>query len=155
MIFDSIENIKLYVGIKPLIDQAIYFLIENNLDNMPEQRIGIQGEDLYLMIQHYDSEKIFGRSYEAHNNYIDIQYIISGAESIIYSNRKHLTVEKQYDDETDVALYRYDSDVVPMKLNLGCADFAVFFPEDAHMPKLQTEGGPVAVKKAVLKIRVQ
>ena len=77
MIFDSIENIKLYCGLNPLIDKAIDFLLDIELSDLEEQRIDIQGEELYVMIQHYDTKTVSGRSYEAHNNYIDIQYVIS------------------------------------------------------------------------------
>ena len=154
MIFDSIENIKLYCGLNPLIDRAFNYLIDTELSGLEEQSIDIQGEELYLMIQHYDTEPVFGRSYEAHNNYIDIQYVISGEETMICGNRKNLSIETEYNADTDCTLYHYNRDAADVKLNFGCGDFAVFYPVDAHIPKLQTGDTPSAVKKAVFKIRI-
>ena len=153
MIFDSIENVRRYRGLSPLMDQALDFLVGNDLGGMPEQRIDIRGDDVYVMIQHYDTEDISGRSFETHDEYIDIQFVISGSETIVCGNRKDLVVEKAYDSEADCTLYHFDEKTRAVGLNLESNDFAVLFPGDGHVPKLRTGSVASKVKKAVFKVR--
>ena len=153
MILDSMENAKLYSGLSPLIDRAIRFLVDTDMSEMAEQQIEIDGDDLYVMIQHYDTESTQGRSFETHNAYIDLQYVISGVETIFYSPRRLLSAENEYDAEKDYTLYAYRSSDTPVILNLQTSDFAIFYPTDGHIPKLATSNIPQGVKKAVFKIR--
>lgn len=155
MILDSIENAKLYRGLSPLIDRAIGFLVDTDMSEMSEQQIDIDGDDLYVMIQHYDTESAEGRGYETHNTYIDLQYVISGIETLLYSPRRLLTVENEYDAEKDYALYAYRSSDSPLILNLQTSDFVIFYPTDGHIPKVATGNIPHGVKKAVFKIRAE
>ena len=41
-----------------------------------------------------------------------------------------------------------------MRFLMGEGDFAICFPEDAHMPKIST-GKPEYVRKAVIKVRLR
>ena len=154
MIFDSIDNIKQYLGLSPSMDRAIDFLVNNNVSDLEEQRIDIAGDDVYVMIQHYSTEGLAGRSFETHDDYIDIQYVASGVETIIYGNRRDLAVEKAYDPKADCTLYQLDGVERTISLDMKAGDFAVFFPADGHVPKIWTTDVPSKVVKAVFKVRV-
>ena len=154
MIFDTIVNAEKYTCLSDLVGTALAYLKEHDLAGLEEQRIDIQGDEIYVMIQHYDTEGAAGRSFETHDKYIDIQYVISGTETIVYASRDTLTVEQPYDGDNDCTLYHYDTNMRSTPLNMATGDFAIFFPDDAHVPKLQTETTPAAVKKAVFKVKV-
>ena len=154
MIFDTIVNAEKYTCLSDLVGTALAYLKEHDLAGMEEQRIDIQNSDVYVMIQHYDTESAASRFYESHDDYIDIQYMISGTETMVYSNRKLLAIETEYNAESDCTLYHHNRDVISTDLNLGKGDFAIFYPMDAHIPKLQSGGTSRGVKKAVFKVRV-
>lgn len=88
------------------------------------------------------------RVFEAHRNYLDIHFVISGEEGMGYADISKLTVTKEYDESGDYLLLSGDYD----KLILKPGDFCITFPEDAHIPAM-TAGGE-GLKKAVVKIRL-
>ena len=88
-----------------------------------------------------------GREFESHKQFIDIQCVIEGTEQIEYADLQTLTVTKPYTEDGDCALEIGKG----VMLTLNAGDFAVFCPEDAHMPGCAINGDIVA-KKAVIKI---
>ena len=87
-----------------------------------------------------------GRTFEAHRRYIDIQCVLSGDERIDCADLSHLSPTTAYNEEKDLAMYAG----VGSSLMLRKGDFAVFFPDDAHLPCI----GEGKVKKVVIKIPV-
>jgi YhcH/YjgK/YiaL family protein len=87
---------------------------------------------------------------EAHEIYIDVQYLINGEEKIYYINKKGLEIDKPYTEGGDYALYKFDSASEFITYTSG--EGVVFFPEDAHLPT-RAVGEPMTVNKAVLKLR--
>ncbi len=86
--------------------------------------------------------------FEAHRDFIDIHYIISGEEEIVCNLCDDLKVTKEYNKDEDYMLLDGKGDV----LNLKNGDFAVVFPQDAHAPaaKIKSENH----SRAVAKIRI-
>lgn len=90
------------------------------------------------------------RCYEAHNDYIDVQLVISGAEALEVAPREECTETKPYAADGDCALYSNEFEGEQYLLCPG--RFIAVWPEDAHMPGICLED-PADVKKAVFKIR--
>ena len=65
---------------------------------------------------------------------------------------EYLKETKGYNEIDDVAFYK-DKDIKPQNLLLGNGYFAIFFPQDGHMPQLCVDK-PELVKKVVIKVRV-
>jgi len=80
MIYDNIENASRYTGLSKLIATGLS-TIPSYLGCDPG-RYEIDGDDLFLLVQHYDSVPAENKKWETHRRYIDIQYIESGCESI-------------------------------------------------------------------------
>ena len=89
------------------------------------------------------------REFEAHRDFIDIHYILSGSEAFAYANVEGLKTTKEYDKEDDYELL--DGDKSLITLNAG--DFCITFPQDAHIPFFQKNGEERLVR-AVAKIRL-
>ena len=89
------------------------------------------------------------KSFEAHKDYIDIHYCISGSEGIGYADVQTLTPTTEYDKENDYFLLsgKYQ------KVILREGDFCVVFPEDAHIPMMAGEGDGKLLK-AVAKVKL-
>ena len=92
------------------------------------------------------------KGYEAHREYIDIQYLISGEEKICCAPLEYLKEKAAYNTEKDVAFYD-EADVKPQELLLGNGYFAILYPQDGHMPQLCVKE-PMAVKKVVVKVKI-
>ena len=151
MILDQLDNYQLY----PFGDAwqvAFDFLLSLNAD-AEEKRYALQGDDIYAMVQSYDTELSVAKLPEAHRTYIDIQVLLAGTERIAWHPVDALTISKPYARDADIAFYDRPDPLGTM-LNLEPEAFAVFFPGDAHTPGLQIDG-PCRVKKVVIKIAAE
>ena len=88
---------------------------------------------------------------ESHKKYIDVQYIVKGAELVGHDFLQDKTPSRAYDEAADFMLFS-ETPVFFSRLDKG--NFAVFFPSDLHMPNIKIDK-PLAVKKVVIKIGLQ
>jgi biofilm protein TabA len=150
MIADTLALSSRYESLAPRFGAAFAFL--HNLG--ADQALGrheISGDDCFALVQSYTTKPIAEAKFEAHRKYIDIQFIQSGQETLLWAPQAGLAETQSYDDEKDFALFATPSIATPLKLRAG--EFAIFFPEDAHAPTLELEA-PCQVRKVVLKVRV-
>ena len=94
--------------------------------------------------------------FEAHRDHLDVHVPLEGAESIGYTPLDERLVPGgpvpvfQGDDVT-YAAFPSDDDMSVVRLVEGM--YALFGPDDVHMPKLQTDG-PSPLRKVVVKVPV-
>jgi biofilm protein TabA len=150
MIIDSISNHSLYAGLGPRIARGLEFLANLDLSEFAAGRQEIDGDDVFALFQSTRSVEEEGRFFEAHRSCIDIQFIVSGEETIRVADVKSLTETTPYDPERDIAFY---SLAPGSAARLRPGDFALLFPHDAHLPLLPTES-PGPIRKIVVKVRV-
>ena len=150
MILDSITRAAAYRSLGPRIAAGLEYLTGFDPDT-PLGRHLIDGEDLFAVVQEYETAPASEKRFESHLRYIDIQYLASGRERMLHAPADTLQVETPYNDEKDVAFYQ-DPPVSSSMLVLP-GQFALFYPADGHKPGLMA-GGRDAVRKVVLKVRV-
>jgi len=148
MIYDHIDNIGLYrFGAAAM--KAFEFLKTLTPDTS-EETFELDGRDVYVMVQSYETEAEPSPILEAHRKYIDIQYCIANAEYIAVAPLDESTIKTPYDGEKDVAFY------LAQKMMTLCAmtpgRFVLLFPTDEHFAKMAAEA-PCRIKKAVVKLR--
>jgi biofilm protein TabA len=160
MIADSICNKDLYAGISPGLAQAMDYVEAIKAEGFTTQTVELDGRNVYAMYQSYVTESTEGRQYEAHRRYIDVQYIVEGEEIIRAADLAGMARMSDYDAEKDVqwfmpetAAARIEKAAAVNMIHLKAGQFGIFFPQDAHMPKLAA-GSPGAVKKIVVKVAV-
>lgn len=148
MILDKIGNINNYVGISKNMDLAIDYISKNDLRSLSAGKYEISGNDVYILIQEYETKLIEDSILESHRKYVDIQYVLDGEELIGYAPIDELSVSKDYDDENDYMLH--EGKFETHKISGG--KFAAYFPNDGHKPTIN----PVKnnVKKAVVKVKL-
>ena len=108
----------------------------------------ISGPEMRASVQSYETQARELCRFESHVDFIDIQFTISGVEGIDWSPRSLLEKEGAFGN--DVQFWRPPADGYTTLLQ-SAGRFAVFFPEDAHRPKVQS-GQSAPVKKVVIKI---
>lgn len=132
-------------------DKAFAFLKNTDLSKLEIKRYDIDGEKLYASVMEYVSKNEEDVKYEAHRQYIDIQYVINGVEEMgvaPLSALKEVTVP--YDATKDVGFMT----VKKCKLYNATPDrFFIFFPSDIHRPSVKS-GQNSQVKKVVVKVKV-
>jgi len=104
---------------------------------------------MYALPQEYTPKPRVERVIEAHRDYIDIHIMVKGVEFFGVANKADLTAlgyDEKHDAETlsgDVRLFAFRE-----------GEFAVLFPQDAHLPGVKARGSTRLVKKVVLKVPV-
>ncbi|MFZ5878063.1 MAG: YhcH/YjgK/YiaL family protein [Chloroflexota bacterium] len=148
MIFDTLDHLSRYDGLGHNLPRALKFLAEQDLSTLPDGRTDIDGDDLYAMMQAYDTKPAEQGKWEAHRKYIDIQYVISGTERMGFASLRTMQLGEYIPDRDFQAMSGTGSFV-----DVFAGSFVIFFPEDAHMPGLYVDE-PQPVRKVVLKVRV-
>lgn len=151
MIFDTVENIDTYRGLAPAIDSAIDYVKNTDLAALEDQRVTIDGDRVFAIIQSYDTEPQENKRFEAHRKYIDLQYLISGTEVIFQTQTTGLQDAVPYDVEKDIVFLEGDTAETAMVFVPG--SFSLLFPQDAHKPGCNY-GESGQVRKCVVKIAV-
>lgn len=149
MIYDNIYNLETYAGISDDIRIGLEWL----RDVKPEVGVGVYelSPCAKAIISEYTTKHENEYGYEAHRKFIDIQYLISGKEKVDCLPLEYLKETRAYTVENDAAFYK-EAGVKPLELLLGNDFFAIFFPQDGHMPQLCIDE-PEFVKKVVIKIK--
>ncbi len=150
MIIDQLENLGQYGDIRSHL-QIMEILRNRPFDEMEPGRYDVEGDDLYFTLARYDTAPLEQGKLEAHETYIDVQYVVRGEEMIGYAPRNSVTAATDYDPDTDAALY--DPPAPMTLLRLRPQTFCVFYPQDAHLPGCCLEK-PQSVTKVVIKIRI-
>ena len=132
------------------IAEAIAFMENVKFDEM-ELGKHVINDDFFLLIQKYDSKEPFEGRFEAHKNYVDIQYVVEGKESIGIAAVTAVKVSEAYDPERDVEFYEEPEEAAEFVLTAG--GYAILYPADAHKPGIRV-GESVPMKKMVGKVRI-
>ncbi|MBQ9789188.1 MAG: YhcH/YjgK/YiaL family protein [Lentisphaeria bacterium] len=151
MIFDSLKNFAKYSVFTDDATKKISEFIAKADLNLPIGRNEIDGDKLFASVQSYTTRDLSASVYEVHHEYVDIQLILAGEESIYYTTDEKVEETKAYAAEGDCALYAFKKETATM-LNLQVGDFAVFLPYELHMPCVDSVNGKKEIRKIVVKI---
>lgn len=148
MIIDSLKNSGLAELLHPDFKLVFDYVKSHDLSLHEPGRIELKGADVYINIAHVDGKESAEAVLETHEQYIDIQFPLSGVESFGWKGTGDLTRQsRQYDAKDDIAFFE---DAPHTFFTLHPGEFAVFFPADGHAPCI----GQGRIKKAIAKIKV-
>lgn len=86
---------------------------------------------------------------EAHREYLDIQYILEGQDTVGWAPVETLTPAEEFNTQKDKGMFTGNND--PMVIKAGYC--YVVYPEDAHAPNCHLEQ-PNDYRKIVVKLKV-
>ena len=110
----------------------------------------IIGEDMYATVQEYDTVAREAARFESHREHVDLQYTISGTEGIDWCPRGELEPDGPFANDVQFWL----PPATPLvTLIQSPGRFSVFYPSDAHRPKVDVGGG--RVRKLVIKVHLK
>lgn len=149
MIYDSLANIASYKGFSSDLYAGLRFLQQASPDLAPgTYQISPR---VKAIVFEYETKVKNEVGYEAHRKNIDIQYLLKREERVACVPVEKLKETKPYSEEKDVAFFT--ASVQPIEMKLGDGYFAIFFPQDGHMPQLSVDE-PMMVKKVVMKVEI-
>lgn len=151
MIVAELNEWRRYAGVLPGLNQAFEFL--EQLDaSRPDGRYELDGDRIYCLVQRYKTKPVDQGVFEAHQRYVDVQFLVAGRETILWAPLPALTtVTQPYIPEKDYTFFAPVPGSMPVRLLAG--RFAILFPTDGHAPCLEFDG-PSDVIKAVVKVRL-
>ena len=132
MIKDSINNAETYYKISEKLREGFEWIKNNDLVNMPDGKYKIS-ESIYANLQSYITKD--NAPYEAHRDYIDIQYMVQGEELSGVTNYSNCQTTEKYNKEKDIEFLACNKKEEFFKISEG--EFFVFFPHDAHKPAIK------------------
>jgi len=147
LIIDTIEHADAYVFLGGHFLEAMRFLKQHKDGGLPLDRYEIS-ENAYALVKRYDSKPAQDCGYEAHRDYTDVQYLVSGDEFMGWAPKEKLHTEK-YIREKDKYALAGKGELYP----LHAGEFMILFPEDGHAPCI-AYGKSMPIEKIILKIRV-
>lgn len=148
MILDTIQQANRYLTLNPGFAAAFAFLDRPDLPELPVGRYEIDGDKVYALVQRQPGHKPDAGKLEAHRKYIDIQVVLGGVDTMGWRPTPTCAgIALPYSDEKDVMLF---TDQPTAWTAVGPGEFAIFFPEDAHLPMI-SDG---ELYKVVLKVHV-
>ncbi len=131
--------------------KAFLFLKDHDFTKMELKRYDIDGDNLYAPVSEYYSKREEDAKYEAHQKYIDIQYVASGKELIGIGKMNDLKETLQNYDAAKDVMFMSVNNIKNYTADPG--RFFVFFPDDLHRPGMR-DGDSTLVRKVVIKIRI-
>ena len=147
MIIDTIDNLKKYKDLNSNISEVVNFCKNKNLQNLPDGRFDIDGDNAFGIVMTMDLRKPNEAKLETHRKYIDIQLVLKNEEKMGYTPLEDLLISEGYDLKTDLEFWQ---DKIQSLFTVKYNQFAMFFTDDGHMPLI----GEGQVKKIVFKLHV-
>lgn len=110
------------------------------------------GEGVFALEQVYTGKPAGEGRFEAHDQYVDLQAVLSGEEAMEVTARAGLAVTEDLLADKDLVFLGERAPVSRWFVAPG--EIAVFFPGDAHKPSLAAGTTPVLAHKTVVKVRL-
>jgi biofilm protein TabA len=146
MIFDSLEHSRRYLPLHPGFDAGFRFLKSHSIEQLRDGETVIEGDRLFALGMATKGKGKENALFETHRKYIDIQFIVSGCDTIGWDEQARCTPDpKGYNTDKDVEFY---TNRPMLWIPISTGRFAIFYPEDAHAPL----GTDTFVHKIVVKV---
>ncbi len=149
MIIDYIRNANMYTCLGERMEIALKYLQENDFSHFEPGKYMIEGNNVFALVQQYETRLMENMQWEGHRKYIDIHYVVEGVERIGYALLEDMKVIHEYSEESDGFSAEGDGIFLTMK----CGMFIILTPDDIHMPGIVVDK-PQLIKKVVMKILI-
>ena len=149
MILSNLKNRVELEKLHPLMSRLFEFLEQTDVLNLPLGIHEIEGKDLFINNQ---SPELFTKEnapIEVHKNYIDVQVLLEGAETMGWKPLEEIaTWRGEYDEAKDV---RFSDERCDHFVTLKAGELTVFYPEDGHAPAI----GDAPIRKFIAKLKIK
>ena len=148
MIVDRLTNSDMYNSLNPSF-KAVFDKLKTLDPKDGEIEFVIDKDNVFAhtsVVKNTDSAE---REFEAHRKFIDVHFILQGAEKYVYANINELEQTTEYDEADDFLMLKGKGSTITLK----AGDFCIVYPEDAHIPTLEKVSDEDIVR-GVVKVRI-
>jgi len=147
MIFDVVAQLHQYLGVIPSAIDLQTWLQQTDWSQVADGTVETpMGFRAFVQTAPSKTESQSLEKFECHDQHIDLQVLLEGAEQMAWRSRLHCHAPKgDYNLDKDV---RFFSDAPEHQIYLHPMQFVLLFPNDVHAPAIS--GG--ILKKLVVKI---
>ena len=136
MILDVLENLHCYLSLNKRFAKAFDFLMRPDLKELPEDRYKIDGERVYAIVDKGPGRNRKDAMLETHEKYIDIQLVLAGTDEMGWKPKASCVQPSgNYSQKKDLQFFLDEPDAWLTTLPRV---FTIFFPDDAHMPRISS-----------------
>ncbi|BFG69489.1 YhcH/YjgK/YiaL family protein [Sediminibacterium sp. KACHI17] len=150
MVIDHISRAALYFHLHPGIETALRYIQTTDFTQLENGKYELDGEQLFAIVQAYDTKDPDTEKLEAHKKFIDVQYVVSGQEKMGHALLSTQVPSREYQSDDDFMLFDETPDFFTV---VTAGMFTIFYPSDLHMPCIIHERS-TPVKKVVVKVSV-
>lgn len=150
MIIDYLKNSEQYESLHPLFKKAFDFMRDFIENDKPAGKYEIMGDELFALVQTYNTSPVSECRFEAHKRYIDIQFVVKGKEIMGVAPVEELTATAPFSDENDIVFFN-EKNGCDIKMTEGM--YIILYPWEAHMPRCILDE-ETFTKKIVMKIKI-
>ena len=140
------KDINRYAAVIPGLEEAVKTI--EALESLEPATVPLSGGNK-ILVQQGTTKAAQGQLLEAHREYLDIQYIVKGKETVGWAPVDTLELSGEFNAAKDKGMYSGHCDF--MEIQEGYC--YVVYPEDAHMPGSHLEV-PSDYVKMVVKLKV-
>lgn len=149
MIFGNVDQLEDFDFLSDKIKACFAYVNTHDLMSMEPGFHEIDGDDFFVNLCEYTTMSVEERFWEAHRAYLDIHFMVSGAEQI-----DMCFIENMQQKE-----YQPKDDFLPMDgepnghVILREGDFLVCYPRDGHRTAIRV-GESQKIRKAIFKVKI-
>ncbi|TLV10701.1 DUF386 domain-containing protein [Klebsiella indica] len=134
------------------IEKGLDFLRTTDFHNLSPGVIEIDGGKMYAQLIELTTCDSQQNQPEVHRRYLDIHYLLSGAERIgVVSDNGHNEIAASYLEDRDIIFYQQVQNEFFLEMIPG--NYAILFPQDVHRPACNKTSNTL-IRKVVVKIAV-
>ncbi|EEC3243708.1 TPA: DUF386 domain-containing protein [Salmonella enterica] len=137
-------------GLHPVLQEALTLAVAARPQEKTPGRYALQGDNIFMNVMQFTTQNPAQKKAELHQQYIDIQVLLSGEERILFGMNDSARQCEEMHVEDDYQLCSQIADEQAMVLKPG--RFVIFMPGEPHKPGCVV-GEPMEIKKVVVKVR--
>ena len=135
-----------------IIEKVLHHLANTNFMEKEAGKYQLDGDNVFVMVQDLRTKAKSEMRLEAHDAYLDIQYIVKGEELFGFCRRNSSeVVEEDLLVERDIIFFKNSFNEMDIIVREG--QFIIFYPNDLHRPCCYVNE-PKDIRKVVVKVKV-
>lgn len=149
MILGRLDSILDITMLPSALYKGLKYLKETDFSALKDGEYEIEGRDIYAKVFSAESKELKDANAEYHEQYIDIQYWLSGCELMGWKAKECKDYKLKHSDDD---LFLVDEELIGEKfIEAVDGDFMILFPSDIHRPQVKLDN-MIKYRKVVIKV---
>ena len=149
MLLSNLNRVDL-ADYSPILQNVLKIFRKYDFKSSVEGRIVVDS-NTYIQVLTYETKDITKDSFECHQKYMDVHYILEGKEIIDVSSEIYSSFSDNYDEQRDIEYFDPPKGYNSVVLKAG--DFLIIGLNELHRTNGRVSSESDLVKKIVVKIR--